>query len=63
MALIDWIGHRLHRAQVAQDLGQWVGLLDEDGVPMLEAPPLIDLAAPRMRNAPAEVRATMAVPA
>lgn len=25
---------------------------------MMEAPPLIDLAAPRMRNAPAEVRAT-----
>ncbi|MDO5534168.1 MAG: hypothetical protein Q4F65_05915 [Propionibacteriaceae bacterium] len=61
MAMIDWAGHRLHRQAVIADDGQWVGLLDEDGVPMLSMPPLVSLDAPETRNAPEEMRATVRV--
>lgn len=58
---IDWDSHRRHRAQVAGDLGQWVGLLDENGEPMFDAPPMMTLSAPRIRNASTSMRATFGV--
>lgn len=58
---LDWATHRLHRRQVADDLGMWVGLLDENGVPMLEAPPVVSLSAPEVRGVPGELMAEFSV--
>lgn len=55
---IDWDAHRLHRQQVAHDQGQWVGLLNENGEPLFDAPPMTNLSAPQFRNAPGSLRAT-----
>lgn len=58
---IDWDFHKLHREQIAEDQGQWVGLLDADGEPMFDAAPLRALSAPRMRNAPAALKAVFGI--
>lgn len=52
---------RAHIDQVVADEGQWVGLLDEDGAPLLEFPALVSLNAPKTRLAPASVEATVSV--
>lgn len=40
MRTIDWDAHSKHRTQVAGDTGQWLGLVDEDFIPLLDLPPL-----------------------
>lgn len=55
---INWAAHRLHRHQVAQDQGQWVGLLNENAEPLFDTPPMTNLQAPQFRNAPGSMRAT-----
>lgn len=61
MREFDWLGHRLHRRQVVADEGQWVGLLDADGVPLMDMPPIITLEAPETRNAPASLQMKVVV--
>lgn len=56
---MDWISHKKHRAQVATDFGQWVGLIDENGVPIMDLPPVIELTAPETRNSPSSFKATL----
>lgn len=58
---VDWASHRLHRRQVAHDQGMWVGLLDENCDPLYDVPPVGDLSAPRIRNAPTSMRARFGV--
>ncbi|WP_258863537.1 hypothetical protein [Corynebacterium ulcerans] len=38
-----------HRDQVIADQGQWLGLLDENGIPMMDLPPVMEM---RMRKQP-----------
>ena len=36
--MIDWAAHRKHREQIIADAGQWIGLLDADGNPLMDLP-------------------------
>lgn len=58
---VDWDFHKLHREQVARDQGQWIGILNADGEPMFDAPPLMSLSAPKIRNSPAAVKAVFGI--
>lgn len=51
----DWSAHRAHRAQVVADAGQWVGLLDADGVPLHDMAPVVSMSAPETRHEPASL--------
>lgn len=61
MRSIDWVAHRNHRQQIIEDHGQWVGLADEDGVPFLDLPQLIEMDWPEPRGTIADVSATINV--
>ncbi|MDT9411303.1 hypothetical protein [Corynebacterium rouxii] len=50
--VFDWESHRKHREQVQKDHGVWVGLLDENGVPICDFPPMEKLTAPATRMNP-----------
>lgn len=47
MDLTNW---RKHIDQVVKDEGQWVGLLDENLLPILDFPPVVSLTAPKTRH-------------
>ncbi|MCK7661964.1 hypothetical protein [Corynebacterium antarcticum] len=61
MREIDWEAHARHRAQVIADEGQWIGLADEDLVPLWDFPPTIKLDAPEILNQPADMQLTCRV--
>lgn len=46
----NWIAHKKHRDQVAEDLGQWIGLLDENWSPLFDLPQVSDLRWPKTRG-------------
>lgn len=50
---LDWENHRKHRDQVIADQGQWLGLLDENGIPMMDLPPVMEMRMPEATNDPA----------
>lgn len=58
---VDWNSHAKHRRQVAEDSGLYVGLLDENGEPLMDCPPVVSLTAPQTRNASSSVRMQLAV--
>lgn len=47
-----------HITQVVADEGQWVGLADENLVPLMDMPPVVSLSAPQARLASSSVEAT-----
>lgn len=47
MELAQW---RKHIDQAVHDDGQWVGLLDEDGYPMMDFPAIVTVTAPKARS-------------
>lgn len=57
---MDWDNHRKHRDAVARDHGQWVGLCDQDCVPMHDLPPTMELTAPETRLAPQSLQVKIA---
>ena len=59
--VFEWEQHKKHRAQVIADIGQWIGLLDADGVPILDVPPVVELKAPQAGNAPTSFECTINV--
>lgn len=61
MDMIGWQRHRAHREQVMADTGQWVGLADENGVPICDLPPLLEMMAPQVRGEPGELELVTAV--
>lgn len=58
---VDWVSHAKHRRQVAEDSGLYVGLLDENGEPLMDCPPVVSLSAPQTRNASTSLRMQLAV--
>lgn len=54
---VDWDAHRKHRRSAVEAEGQWVGMLDENCLPLYDLPPLISLTAPETRNAPVSLQA------
>ena len=58
---VDWVSHAKHRRQVAKDSGLYVGLLDENGEPLMDCPPVVSLTAPQTRNASTSLRMQLAV--
>lgn len=57
--MIDWTAHRKHREQAIADTGQWVGLLDADGNPLMDLPPVVSMVAPEARNDPGSLELTV----
>ncbi|PRQ10638.1 hypothetical protein C1Y63_10615 [Corynebacterium sp. 13CS0277] len=57
----DWKAHAKHRAQVIRDEGQWVGLADNEGVPIMDMAPIISLDAPRARMQVTDLELTISV--
>ena len=56
MTIGQWWQHARHRAMVAEDFGQWIGLLDENCEPLFDCPPPIEFSAPATRGAPVSGR-------
>ena len=50
--MIDWTAHRKHREQIIADTGQWIGLLDADGSPLMDLPPVVSMVAPEANSFP-----------
>lgn len=48
----DWGAYNAHCASIIRDYGEYVGLLDEDGVPVCDMPPHVELVAPSTRLNP-----------
>ncbi|MCX7491465.1 hypothetical protein OS127_02835 [Corynebacterium sp. P6129] len=61
MRTIDWAAHKQHREQVIADHGQWVGIVDEDGIPLWDLPPVMTLTAPEVMNAPESAKGVLQV--
>lgn len=59
--MIDWAAHKKHRTYVASTEGSWVGLVDKDGTPIMDLPPLIELDAPETRLVPESAKLTMLI--
>lgn len=57
--MIDWTAHRKHREQIIADTGQWVGLLDADGAPLMDLPPVVSMVAPEARGDPGSLELTV----
>ncbi|AKK05247.1 hypothetical protein CMUST_15695 (plasmid) [Corynebacterium mustelae] len=54
MTLTDWLNHKRHRDQVAEDSGQWIGLFDDNCEPLFDCPEPMEATAPSTKNAPAD---------
>lgn len=50
MRIIDWPAQRARHASIASDAGQWLGLLDEDGIPLLDLPQVLEMDWPEQRG-------------
>lgn len=61
MREVDWVAHRRHRAQVAEDMGRWLGLLDEDWVPMMDLPQETSMSWPTTRGSVDSIEVTVPV--
>lgn len=61
MVGFDWVAHRKHRDQVIADHGQWVGLFDEQGEPLMDMPPIVDMNAPEVRSEPGSLSMSVLV--
>lgn len=59
MREIDWVRHRRQREQYARDHGQWLGLVDQDGVPMVGLPQLSSMDWPETRGTPESIELSM----
>ncbi|MDO4630882.1 MAG: hypothetical protein Q4A82_01115 [Corynebacterium sp.] len=57
----QWENHKKHRTHTINHTGQWAGLLNENGEPIIGLPPITDLTAPETRNAPASLQLTTIV--
>lgn len=53
---VDWDSFKKHRERIARDHGTYVGLLNEDGEPLFDCPPLVFGTAPKTRNVPVSAR-------
>lgn len=58
MDLAQW---RRHIDAVVRDEGQWVGILDEEGMPILDVPSIIRVTAPEARLATSSVEVAVSV--
>lgn len=56
--MFDW---QAHIAAVVGERGQWLGVTDEDGWPVADVPPVVDLKAPVQRHAVASLEVTVPV--
>ncbi|MHD0252649.1 hypothetical protein ACQZES_05570 [Corynebacterium diphtheriae] len=52
----QWESHRLHRQQWVEDTGMWLGIADENGVPLFTCPRPVEFKAPATRCAPVSGR-------
>jgi len=55
----NWANHKRHREYVVKRFGQWVGLLDENGVPLMDLPNAVTLTAPSTRTNPESMKVTI----
>lgn len=56
---INYADHKKHREYVAKNQGIWVGLLDEDGVPLMDLPTPERYSAQLIRNSVGSCNATI----
>lgn len=59
MDVAEFMDYRKHIDYVVDTFGQWVGVCDEEGWPLLELPPTISLSASETRGASSSVEATV----
>lgn len=57
----NWDSHKRHREYVAKHHGQWIGLLDNNGTPLMDLPAPVEMRAGSSRNAPANIELTIPV--
>lgn len=53
--MFDWESHARHREQHIKDHGQWIGLLDQDGVPLCDMAPIVEMNAPETNREPSSL--------
>lgn len=62
MEITDWTHHRKHRAAIAEDEEQYIGLFDETRPSLMDCPPVLSpLEAPQRRNTATSFKATFAI--
>lgn len=61
MRSFDWDSHRAHREAIAAERGVWMGLVDQDGIPLMDLPPMVDYTAPATRLSPESARFVMKI--
>lgn len=59
--MTDWKAHRAHREAVVRDEGQWIGLADENGDPLMDLPTAVKMEAPATRLTPGSLELTLQV--
>lgn len=57
--VFQWDAHRKHREQVIRDQGEWIGLVDEDGVPLFDLPLPMEFTAPSTHLNPESLSMTL----
>ena len=57
----DWDGHRKHREYMIRETGQWAGVLDENGVPLCDLPPVVEMEGETARGDVGELTLTAQV--
>lgn len=61
MRTFDWVQHKKHRDYVIETEGQWAGLLDENGIPLIDLPGFIDMKSTIQRLSPGDFQAEILV--
>nr|WP_052095173.1 hypothetical protein [Corynebacterium auriscanis] len=58
---MDWVAHKKHRDYMVATTGQWAGLLDENGVPLCDLPPVVEIEGDTTRSDLGELTMTVQV--
>ena len=58
---IDWAAHKAHREHVVATRGQWIGLLDENGIPLMDMPSVVDATAANAVGSAEEIELSFSV--
>lgn len=57
--MVDWVAHKKHRDYMVGTTGQWAGLLNENGEPVCDLPPVVEIEGDTARSDLSELTLTV----
>ena len=57
--MVDWAAHKKHRDYMVGTTGQWAGLLNENGEPVCDLPPVVEIEGDTARSDLSELTLTV----